>query len=275
MEFAELTLLDPEGKPLALPDMPYYIDIRFNDAGNRDIPRTKRKPPGVFRVGCVGDSYTWGAGALFDDLFTRRLEELLASEPPLANCRYEVLNFGVGGSAPGEELQEFKEYDLDFDLDLVLATLCFNDGMERGQIFDLLNAYKGPPERAWKEVLQEGERLGFQNCLNFLAQMQAICRDRNIRFAVATFQNFDGRNWEQLDVEVGPALAAHGTPYWNARQALISAGVWGEAALAMELFDNHPSAAAHRAYAQGLRDFFLEHGLLTPRHASPDPQTVR
>lgn len=262
VQFAELTLRGPGGEPLALPELPYYIDIHFNDAGNRDLPRTKRRTPGTIRIGCVGDSYTWGAGVLFEDLFTRQLERLLNDNQALPGQRYEVLNFGVGGSAPGEELQKFMEYDSEFELDLLLVTLCYNDSLERGQIAQLLKKYDGSPEGAWASAMREGSRQGFRDCLGYLAQFQEVCRQKKIRFAIAAFQNFDSPEWERMDVQVAPALAERGVPYWNSRSALIAAGVWGDAALAMKGFDLHPSAAAHRAFARGLRDFFLAQGLL-------------
>ncbi len=264
LELSEIGLLGLEEKPLSLPELPYYIDVRFNAAGNRDLPRTVEKPVGVFRIGCLGDSYTWGAGVHFDDLFTRQLEPLLNRDPPRPGLRYEVLNFGVAGSAPGEELRKFVERDQAFDLDLVLVTLCYNDNLERAQTVDLVRQYQGPPAQTWNWVMEAARRQGFDNCLDALAQIEAVCHERGIPLAVATFQNFDSADWEQLDVEVGPELARRGVPYFNAREALVAAGVWGPEALAMQQFDNHPSAAAHRAYAQALAEFFDRQRLLEP-----------
>ena len=50
----------------------------LNTAGYRDVEHQKEKPPGVHRLVFVGDSFTYGAGVLFDDTYPKRTERALS-----------------------------------------------------------------------------------------------------------------------------------------------------------------------------------------------------
>src|SRR5512143_450760 len=83
----------PEGGGYA----PVRTDTRerrpINARGYRDLERAIPKPPGVRRVVCLGDSFTWGVGVLFDDAWPQRVERLLARE----GGRWEAVNLGEAG----------------------------------------------------------------------------------------------------------------------------------------------------------------------------------
>ncbi len=51
-----------------------------NSAGYRDIEHSKKKPKGVHRAVFVGDSFTYGAGVLFDDTYAQRVARSLAAD---------------------------------------------------------------------------------------------------------------------------------------------------------------------------------------------------
>ena len=52
----------------------------INSQGYRDLERAIPRPDGVRRAVCLGDSFTWGVGVLFDDAWPQRLERGLARE---------------------------------------------------------------------------------------------------------------------------------------------------------------------------------------------------
>lgn len=73
--------------------------LTINRLGMRDRPdRTLEKPPGTCRLAVVGSSIVMGFGVGDDETFPRLLEDRLNVDPPVAGCRYEVLNFGTGMS---------------------------------------------------------------------------------------------------------------------------------------------------------------------------------
>ena len=50
----------------------------INALGYRDLERVQPKPAGVRRLVCLGDSFTWGVGVLFDDAWPQRVERTLS-----------------------------------------------------------------------------------------------------------------------------------------------------------------------------------------------------
>src|SRR5678815_4139427 len=70
--------------------------VRINSAGWRDRERSPEKPPGIFRIVVLGDSFTWGHGVEDEEIFTRRLEQKLSG--------VEVLNMGLSGSSTDQQL---------------------------------------------------------------------------------------------------------------------------------------------------------------------------
>ena len=106
---------------------PYYSDeserevhLRFNAHGLRfpDVPH--EKPEGVRRLLLFGDSFV--AGLEVEEAVTACavLERRLALERP--DERWEVLNFGVSGSAPDQELALYRHVGQLYQADLVLCT---------------------------------------------------------------------------------------------------------------------------------------------------------
>jgi len=81
------------------------------------------KPPGVFRILVLGDSIALGQQLRRSETFPERLE--LALDAP--GRRVEIVNAGVNGYTPYNELHYFLEVGRDFEPDLVLAAFCMND----------------------------------------------------------------------------------------------------------------------------------------------------
>jgi len=89
---------------------------RSNSQGFRDRERTIDRGPVRFRALAIGDSQTYGAGVTYDDTFAALLESRLRETEPTA----EVLNLGVPGWEPPEELHLLKVYGMQFQPDVVL-----------------------------------------------------------------------------------------------------------------------------------------------------------
>jgi lysophospholipase L1-like esterase len=104
-----------------------YVSI--NSAGMRDDREIAReKPPGVFRVAVLGDSYAEALQVPVEHTFWRLLEGRLTGCDYAAGRRIEVLNFGVSGYSTGQQLLALRHRAAAFGPDLVLlAFLSGND----------------------------------------------------------------------------------------------------------------------------------------------------
>lgn len=108
---------------------PTWIDI--NGEGLRD-PREIEvpKPPGTYRVLCLGDSFTFGLAVPFEETYPHRLEGLLrarGAEPGSAPVRVEVWNAGVNGYCSCQELAYLHHHGFRLDPDLVTVGFVMND----------------------------------------------------------------------------------------------------------------------------------------------------
>lgn len=110
---------------LRVPGAPYvwrkegFSEGRFNSHGFRDYERTLSKPPGVFRIGVFGDSYTEALQVPLEDSFPALLEKMLNNAS--SGRRYEVLNFGQSGFGTADEYSRWLNYGLKYHLDLVVV----------------------------------------------------------------------------------------------------------------------------------------------------------
>ena len=126
--------------------------IEINSLGYRDRERRLEKTPGVFRIAVFGDSTTQAVQVNLEQTFCYLLEEKLRTpEAPV-----EVLNFGVNGYSPIQELLLLKEEGPRYRPDLVILAL-FLDNDVSGVHPDLsVVSQAGPPY-----VIFSGDTLQF------------------------------------------------------------------------------------------------------------------
>ena len=101
------------------------IHYRVNADGFRGPHYAQARADGVFRVAVLGDSLTFGFGVEEAEVYTALLEAELARL--LAPRKVEVLNFGVGGYNPYNEVALFEGIAAAWQPDLVLVQFCIND----------------------------------------------------------------------------------------------------------------------------------------------------
>ena len=77
----------------------------------------KRKKPGILRIGCLGDSFTYGAEVDEHNDFPTLLQELFDRR---GKGRVEVLNFGFGGQGFPQAFLVWKTLARQYDLDRIL-----------------------------------------------------------------------------------------------------------------------------------------------------------
>jgi hypothetical protein len=93
--------------------------VEINSFGYRDEEHPLAKPPGVFRVAVLGDSFTEARQVALEDTFLS-VAERISNEGRDTGPAIEFLSFGVGGYGTGQELITLRRHALSFDPDLVL-----------------------------------------------------------------------------------------------------------------------------------------------------------
>jgi len=99
------------------------IYIKINEDGIRGPKCVKEKPPGVFRIAILGDSFTASSQVKFEERFSFILQQ------ELNKCRsiskeVEVINFGVDGFGTARAIQMFRHKAVSYQPDLVLLVFC-------------------------------------------------------------------------------------------------------------------------------------------------------
>jgi lysophospholipase L1-like esterase len=105
-------------------------EVSLNSRGFRTEEFTPHKAPGVFRIACVGDSWTFGANVDQRDAYPQRLGELLVERFPGAS--FEVLNLGTMAYSSHQGLELVRRQVLDLSPDAVLIGFAMNDASVAG-----------------------------------------------------------------------------------------------------------------------------------------------
>lgn len=102
------------------------VPARTNALGFRDSrDYAIDKPPGTFRILVLGDSVTFGHGAVFETTYPYLLEQQLKSWRPEIN--WQVWNLGVPGYNTAQELAYLNEVGPRYHPDLVIVGFFPND----------------------------------------------------------------------------------------------------------------------------------------------------
>ncbi|MFQ5912338.1 MAG: hypothetical protein ACE5JS_04075 [Nitrospinota bacterium] len=95
------------------------IPIHYNSKGLRGPKYPYEKPPGVFRILILGDSWAEDMGSYYENLFSTRLEKRLNELYP--SPRFEVINAGHYGFSHVQELMYYQKEGRKFHPDIVLV----------------------------------------------------------------------------------------------------------------------------------------------------------
>jgi hypothetical protein len=98
--------------------------VRINRDGLRDREHRKSKPPGVFRIAVLGDSYAEALQIPMEQSFWWILGDDLSLDASVGGRKYEVINFGVGGYGTAQELQALRHRVWEYAPDMVLLAVC-------------------------------------------------------------------------------------------------------------------------------------------------------
>ena len=230
----------------------------INSKGYRDLERAIPRPAGVRRVVCLGDSFTWGVGVLFDDAWPQRVERLLARD----GGRWEAVNLGEPGLNTVQEAAKLEAEGLAYDPDVVVLAYVLNDSEDA-------NAAEARRAADWIE--DERARDAAEPSLLERTALFPLVRDR-LR---ATFEN-------RRRIADFRAMYADGYPGWQAgRQALRSiVGLCRSRGVPLvvaifplfgnPLDDGYPFAAEHAKVAQAAAEAGARVVDLLPRYRGLD-----
>ena len=118
-----------------------YGDVRINQEGMADRPRTVEKPGNTFRIACIGDSICAGFQVRRGQTFTARLERLLNHHFGPSGQAFEVLNFGVTGYNITQAVESLRVRGLGFDPDVIVYACCLNDVEDYSYEFERLRSH--------------------------------------------------------------------------------------------------------------------------------------
>jgi lysophospholipase L1-like esterase len=107
----------------------FSAQIDINGSGVRDSDEIGPKPAGERRIVILGDSLVLSVQVDFGKTFGELLEQRLNADAP-PGVRYRVINAGVQGYGPVEELLFFRKVARAFEPDVVLTTVFVGNDAE-------------------------------------------------------------------------------------------------------------------------------------------------
>lgn len=255
----------------------------LNSFGYRDAEMETKLNSKHSKILLLGDSFTSGHGIEDPkDRFGDRLDEQLTD--------WEVLNLGMNGSEPENELERLKAFET--DAEVLLLVWFVNDIHEAAaqtwQSWTEFADYPEPRRRYWNISLVRGSYLG-----NYLAalrptkpgksyrefletayareavfaahhlQLRAIfteARSRNMQPAVVLFPFIEDVEGSEFALRpMRKAMEQDSIPYLDLSRMLTEKG---PAEGRVNVSDPHPNEAVHALVATELAQFLQEEGLL-------------
>jgi hypothetical protein len=99
------------------------VMVQTNSLGFRENEYPVQRQTGTARLVVLGDSFTFGVGVEFAEIYPKRLEAALNR----SERRHEVINFGVPGYNTSAELATWREVATRYRPDLVIVGYVLND----------------------------------------------------------------------------------------------------------------------------------------------------
>lgn len=253
----------------------------INSAGYRDLERALPKPPGVRRVLCIGDSFTWGVSVLFDDAWPQRVERALSRE---RGERWEAVNLAEPGLNCEQEASRLGSEGFDYGPDVVVVGYVLNDSedstaAEVRRAADWIGERRREPSlldrsalvrlvrgRLWATIenrrrvedfrsMYVDDYAGWAAARRALRAMGGMCRERGVPLVVAIFPLFgnpldDRYPFADIHARVGQAAAEAGAKVVDLLPRYR--GLDWTLLVVNGADDEHPNEIAHRIAAQAI-----------------------
>jgi hypothetical protein len=257
----------------------------LNSRGYRDLERTLSKPEGVRRVVCLGDSFTWGVGVLFDDAWPQRIERGLSRE---RGEPWEAVVLAEPGLNAVQIASRLATEGFDYEPDVVVFAWVLNDSegedaAESRRAADWVEESRRKPSaleslldrsalvrlvrtriratvenrertRNFRSMYAEDDA-GWLAAQEALRTMGGLCRSRGIPLVVAIFPLFgnpldEGYPFAAEHAKVARAAEAAGAKVVDLLPRFR--GLRWDLLVVDGPRDEHPNEIAHRIAAQAL-----------------------
>ncbi len=270
-----------------------------NSLGFRDREYSPEKPPGVDRMLCLGDSFTYGAGVAWQETYPKVVEQRLAECYPERTI--EVWNCGQVGWNTIEEVRLLRERGLGFDPDIVLIGFFLNDATNLNMNPVLHRIAKRSLRKDWLArhsafyyycrwrwqrarltrsttrhyldafLSQDASRTFWKECQQALSEAKALSQEEDFHLALVLFPAFIDLNekypFQPIHEEVKRACAGLQIPFLDLFE--IYEGRDANTLRVAER-DGHPNTEGHRLAAGAIVQFLEEQRWLqAPSEASP------
>lgn len=232
-----------------------------NSFGMLDRERALAKPPGTWRVACLGDS-VGGDFQLPDDNACAALERILAAR---RGGSTEVLNFAVPGYNTLQEARALEVKALRFDPDAIVVLFVVNDPYPDLAVSHFLPGHFKFEHLLWTGINLALGRSRFEELFDLFARprawhvvvsgfdrIAAVAAERKLPVVVAVFPLFtrDAAHFAPLYRKVVDEAARHGF------RAVDLSAVYADHDLSTLLKPSrdpiHPNAAAHLLAAEAI-----------------------
>lgn len=167
------------------------VDYRINNLGFRGEDMPVEKPPGIRRVLCLGDSFTFGEGVREKDTWPQRLAQILGTQT-------QVINAGIEGADLDSEGLFLFLYGRQLAPDAVVIAFFMNDAMP----FQATVAHQG-----LLEAPLSGSKLGRYSALwRFLERRRTAARQTR-HYLGDLRESFSSQHWRDARARI-PRLRA-------------------------------------------------------------------
>jgi lysophospholipase L1-like esterase len=166
----------------------FQVVYSINSHGLRDDEIRLPKPPHVFRILLLGDSFTFGVGVELHETFTKQLEVLL--NQPGSQGRYEVINGGCSSYSPILEYLFLVHKGLALAPDLVILNYDLSDVQDDYKYSQLADFDQdGRPLRVHPSNVQWYYREERKRFLSSLPLLERSALYQGLREAYVLWQN--------------------------------------------------------------------------------------
>jgi len=260
------------------------VAYHINSYGLRGPEIPVRKPPGAYRVVCLGDSLTFGEGVKYADAYPARLQANLAAAMP--DRTVEVINAGVQTYATSDEAALFLMRCSRFQPDLVTLGFYLNDATDVRRtvfqndewtkswdssalssisrlwgIFERVRRAKQLQKEFLRTTRESFDSPRWSDCKTVLQGMEKVSREDGFRFVVVVFPVFwhldGGYPFEEIHAKITTfcdEASIDCVDLLETYRNLPAESLW------VHPTDRHPNEIAHRLAAKRIADYLLTAG---------------